>query len=191
MNNFFHFDGLCDMLDSFLANKSKDMRLKILKDKNIGSFALGGAILFMLFKFAGIYLILLKEKFVPFFIVIPVYSRFIMVLLSFKSKYPRPSGTASLIVGKISPFVFLLSFLFFLIIILVFLFFSLVYNALINNLKAITIISIVMVIFYILFKFYSYKKIDGITGDVLGAGCEISELLIIFTLLFTDKWIIK
>lgn len=188
MNNFFHFDGLCDMLDSFLVNKSKEQRLKILKDTNIGSFALGGAILFMLFKFAGIYSFLLKERLVSFLIIIPVFSRFMMVLLSFKSKYPRESGTASLIVGKVSLFVFLLTFLFFLLIISFFLFFLSAYKDLINNIKTIIIISIIMAVFYILFKFYSYKKIGGITGDVLGAGCEISELLIIFTLLFIDKW---
>ncbi len=184
-NNFFHFDGLCDLLDGFLANKPRDERLRIMKDSSVGSFALGGAILFFLFKYLGLFYLLLENDLAVYLVIIPVFSRFIMMLLAFKSKYPREKGTASLIVGKIGLAAFLASCMIFISIIAGFLLFA-GKAFLIHSLIMILAMSAVTIIFYLTFKFYSYGKIGGITGDVLGASSEISELILIYVIIILN-----
>ena len=48
---------------------------------------------------------------------------------------------------------------------------------------------IITFLFSELISLYSYKKIDGITGDVLGATAEISEVVSMISFLGVMKWI--
>ncbi len=172
LNKFLHFDGLCDTIDAFLPFKTKEERLEILKDTNIGSYAIGIAILFVLIKLEIVKLFLNKNDLLPLLIIIPVLSRYSLVFLSFISKYPRKQGTGFNIIGQISFGVFFISTVFFILIIFTFLFiFMNLYN-LIN----ILILIIFIYTFSFLFKIYSTNKISGVTGDILGAQNELIEL---------------
>jgi adenosylcobinamide-GDP ribazoletransferase len=176
MNRFLHFDGLCDVFDAFLADKSKTERLGILKDSRIGSFALGSAVIFMLLKFSIMKAFISINGMIPCFIIIPVFSRYSMTVLAFFSKYPRENGTASAIVGKISMGAFLTgTALFFLIIAI----FTLFISGISFNIRLFLICFNAMAGFIILFGYYSRRKIGGVTGDVLGAANEIVELIIL------------
>jgi adenosylcobinamide-GDP ribazoletransferase len=184
INKFLHFDGLCDTIDAFLPDKSSEERLKILKDTNIGSYAIGVMILFILLKFELI-IIILKNNLIPLLIIIPVLSRYSLVFLMFISKYPRKQGTAFSMVGKISLSIFLISTLFFIIInsACIYIFFNFKY-------LIITVILIFFIyIFSFLFKLYSDYKINGVTGDILGAQNEIIELLSIIIIIITSTFI--
>ncbi len=187
LNKFLHFDGLCDTIDAFLPNKTKEERLKILKYTNTGSFAIGVLILFILLKFELIKIFFTGIELLPLLIIIPVFSRYSMVFLSFISKYPRKNGTAFFIVGKVNINTFLLSTMFFLLINLVFLilFFSF------NNLIIILFQIIFIFIFTFFFKIYSNLKIGGVTGDVLGALNEIIELLLFVIILILSIYFRK
>lgn len=174
INKFLHFDGLSDTIDAFLPSKTKEERLKILKDTNVGSFAVGVLILFVLLKFELIKIFLTNKELLSLVIIIPVFSKYSMVFLSFISKYPRKEGTAFYIVGRIKISAFLISTFSFLIINLIFLvLFLSFYNLIIISFQILFIF-----IFSILFKIYSNHKIGGVTGDVLGALNEIIELLL-------------
>ncbi len=177
INNFFHFDGLCDVLDAFFAFKTKDKRLEIMKDPHVGSFALGYIFFFLLLKFILVYIFFSKKLDLTYLIIIPLFSRFVILLLAYRSLYPRESGTAKILVGKIPFLTLFISFLTLVISILsIFLIFKPDSLFLIKSL----IILLTIAVFSFLFKLYSYRKIGGITGDVLGAGVEISEIVIFF-----------
>jgi len=182
INKFFHFDGLMDVFDAFLTDKSKEERLKILKDSNTGSFALGGAVIFILLKYIILKSFLKEESLINFLILIPVFSRFSMVLMAFKSAYPRESGTGFNIIGKISILVFITSLSFLILIIICFV---LIFGYSIIFILYLTAIFIIMIIFVLLLKLYSYRKIGGITGDVLGTVNELIEALLIIIALIS------
>ncbi len=180
LNKFLHFDGLCDVMDAFWSDRSKEQRLKILKDSRLGSFAIGGIIFFLLLKFILIYLFLKAGIDFGYLLFIPVFSRYGMVILSYKSKYPRAHGTGIFIIGKISTKVLLASSLMFLLTVAGIM---LLRDINTNDILVLLSMAIASFAFIMLFKFYSYRKIGGVTGDVLGASSEIMELVIFITYL--------
>lgn len=172
-----HFDGLLDFFDAFLPyNRTKEQRLAILKDYSIGAYAFTFGVLFVLFKLALIN-ILLKENINFFFILLPVLSRSSIVAISYKSKYPRKQGSASFIVGKIGTKAILV-----IVIETISLAFGTIY--LLKNKNECYITTLILILTTIaitmLIKRYSYKKIDGITGDIIGANVEICEVVLLF-----------
>jgi adenosylcobinamide-GDP ribazoletransferase len=181
LNKFLHFDGLSDTMDAFLSDRKPRKRLKIMKDPNIGSFALGVIILFVLLKFISINIFLSLDKLIILIVIIPVISRFCVVLLAFISKYPRKKGTAKDIIGKISGRAFIYASIMLMLILTIY--------SLIAKLNATQIIISILAIIYaliftLIFRLYSYKKIGGVTGDVLGALNEFIELLLFLTFIF-------
>lgn len=176
LNKFFHFDGLADTFDAFLADRTKEERLVIMKDSRTGSFALGGVVLFLLLKFILLKKLLVIPDFLPLLIIIPVLSRYGITLLSSISRYPRAEGTGKNFIGKAGPFpVFLASFFTFLILTALLMISERQLQYLLFFIC--TWAGIIPAVFLI--RSYSDKKIGGVTGDVLGAAAETLE---VFTL---------
>ncbi len=170
VSKFFHLDGLSDTLDGLLADRTPKERLAIMKDSRTGSFALGGTVLFLILKFLLLKKMLSLNDPLPLFIYIPVLSRFGIVFLSFISKHPQKDSTAFRIIGYVKPawmiFASLLSLLIALALVLTWgagLVFPLASGLIVTAAAA------------SLIRFYSFSRIGGVTGDVLGACLEISE----------------
>lgn len=178
LNKFYHFDGLCDCLDAFLADRTREERLSIMKDSRIGSFALGGAVLFIISKWIVLKKIIHVPELINSLILLPIFSKYGMVLLSYLSKYPKKKGSASDIVGKINSKIMIISTIILLAILILLCKFT--------PIKIILIVSgvILIVVFTILMKVYSTKKIGGVTGDVLGMQNEAIEWLLPVLFLF-------
>jgi len=186
LSKFLHMDGLMDVLDAFLASKSREERLVILKDPHIGSYAVGGALIFMLLKIAVTNLIVSDLSLIKYFIIIPVLSRYAMVFLAYISIYPRKSGTAQFLIGKITAGIFIAVNVIILIILTVFILIC-SYS---GKFLLITASSLGLVfIIALLFRLYSCKKIGGVTGDVLGALNELTELCIPAVILILNNGI--
>lgn len=186
INKFFHFDGLCDLLDGFLSDKDRETRLKIMKEPTIGSFALSGGILFILFKFL-LFLNFFENKIsLIYLIIIPVYSRFAIIFLAYNSKYPRTDGIGKFIVGKISIFNLISSIFLTLFISNLTIFF---YFQNLNKILSLLILLVIIILFLILLKYYSKNKINGITGDVLGAAVELSEVVLLIIIIIIEKYV--
>lgn len=177
LNRFLHFDGLCDVLDAFLSDKDSEKRLTIMKDSNIGSFALGGGVLYLILKLL-IITIIVESGLIYYLIIIPVFSRCGIVFLCFKTIYPRDNGTGSIFIGKINIYQLMASIFVTVLIVFSHLFFF-------RGMSGIILLMLFLILLSFLFiwKFYSYKKIGGITGDVLGASVELNELLLMTSLL--------
>ncbi|TQX82899.1 adenosylcobinamide-GDP ribazoletransferase, partial [Clostridioides difficile] len=88
---------------------------------------------------------------------------------------PREKGMGNLFIGKLTTSMLITAIIYTLLIVaLITKFIFLLPNiVLIKVLGSI----IVVFVFIILFKKHIYKKIDGVTGDILGCGIELSELV--------------
>lgn len=153
-----HIDGLSDTIDGIYSNRDKERILEIMKDSNIGTFGVLGLLIVSLVNIAVI------SKLSPeYLIIFPILSRTLVILVSWQNEYARKDGMGKLFIDAstfkafIVPFILLLP---------VIVYFTGIYGIL--GLIIATLITSTWV------KMIS-KKIDGITGDVLGFTIEISQ----------------
>ena len=153
-------DGLMDTCDAIFSRRDRETRLKILSDTHAGSFAVMGCMLVLMaktFLFAEIFS---KNININFFI--PVYSRLGMAVILNNIKFAKSGGLA-FITGtarKNQDNIFFL---------ILFLTLSLANNSI--------IIPVILILFFIIWSIICLKIFGGITGDLLGAFLEISEIL--------------
>lgn len=160
-----HLDGLADMADAY-GVWTKEQRLEVMKDSNCGAFAVITLVLHLLLKVIAFSIVLDNIGGMPLLGVV-IFSRFLILLSSRLGTYPREKGTGSFIVGKVSGKTLFMSLLFVL------------------PLFGITLMwcaMLVMVILMFMIQSSAQEKLGGITGDVLGATCELTELVGLLTL---------
>jgi adenosylcobinamide-GDP ribazoletransferase len=158
-----HLDGVADVLDGLGGSFETSRRLEIMKDSFIGPFGVIGLVLLLIGKIAV--LAMLLENSLPVFlplITVSAAARWAMVAQAYRSKYPRVDGTGHPFVGKITG----RNLLFASVLMLPFLFFGW--------------FGLVMVLAAQLPPLWlrqkAHQAFGGVTGDVLGASCEFSEL---------------
>ncbi|NLV89541.1 MAG: adenosylcobinamide-GDP ribazoletransferase [Tissierellia bacterium] len=156
-----HIDGLSDTFDGFMSNRDREKILEIMKDSRIGTFGVLSIVLVMLFKFILIYSI----DNLPLALILSfANSRIVAAITISYKKNARPGGLGdlfhkanpkNLVVGSgiIYSFILVLLDLKYLIPLLI-------------NLLAGEYMSYV-----------SYKKIQGLTGDVYGAIIELGDVI--------------
>jgi adenosylcobinamide-GDP ribazoletransferase len=153
-----HLDGFGDSCDGLLATVSPARRLDIMKDPRTGSWAVVGLILLLLAKWQAIQHVPLELLILP-----PVMGRWAMVLAVYSFPYARQEGIGSffrdgLTIQHIS-IATLIAFV-------------------IASRLDFAMLMISMFCFTWLFGKWSASRLDGgITGDVYGAICELTELL--------------
>ncbi len=165
-----HLDGLGDSFDALFSNRDKDKMLEIMKDSRLGTNALLAITMVLAFKLGFIFEII-KNKQNWVLILVPACARFAQVAACYKTKSPREKGMGNLFIGKVSKKSFLGTTLV-----------ACVIVGIINciALKSFPIYLILIPITYIftrVFVKFVYKKIEGITGDILGCVCELSEVV--------------
>jgi adenosylcobinamide-GDP ribazoletransferase len=168
-----HADGLADLADGFWGGRTRESALRIMKDPNVGSFgaiALSGM---MLLKWIAI----LKLVDIGAFACIAagvLLARWVQVLLASALPYARrEGGTAqSFVSGAGVVHIVVTSAL-----TLLFLF-PLLHADLYANLYAVVAMISAALAAALLTGLLSYRKIGGVTGDVLGAGSEVTELFV-------------
>lgn len=169
-----HLDGVGDTFDGLYSYRSKDRILEIMKDSRLGTNALLAILLLLLLKLGFIYS-LLEEGKLWVLILMPVFARMAQVMACYKTKTPREQGMGNLFIGKVSNGCLLTALGSTMII-------SLGITALFTKGNSIelggqvTILGL-MALWVWYFVRGVYKKIDGVTGDILGCICEIAEVL--------------
>jgi adenosylcobinamide-GDP ribazoletransferase len=165
-----HIDGLGDTFDGIFSNRTKDRILEIMKDSRMGTNGIL-AIFFILI----LNIILLSELMIEnnfFIILFPVAGRTAGLICSSISVYARTNGGLGknfveycnfqeLIIGLF--FHFLINFLLF-------------HN---DFILALISISFPIIFAFLITKYFS-NKINGVTGDIIGAIIEISQTFYIF-----------
>ncbi len=166
----FHLDGLGDMADGFGGGWTKERVLEIMKDPHIGAFGAISMTLLIVVKVAAIHSLIEASHYFSI-IIIMAFSRFFLVFLATIAPYARKEGgTAHAIVGESKKRHLSVAFLQ-----IVFIVFLLYRYEIVKN--VIIFLSGLLVFIYIFIK--GKKRIGGITGDMLGAACEISEALML------------
>jgi adenosylcobinamide-GDP ribazoletransferase len=169
----FHLDGLADTADGLFSHRDKDKTLLIMKDSRIGVMGAVALICVLLLKYSSFSALAYHgaggfDRFIALMI-IPAYSRAAMTAGVKFLPYARPGGgTAADLFEK--P---LAAAEFWGLGLCIFFSLFLGWQAIIINL-----------VFFItcagLILFYR-RKINGITGDMLGALCEITETLLLIS----------
>lgn len=163
----FHLDGLIDTFDGLFSGfRNKDRIIEIMKDSRVGAMGVIFLFLFLLLKFSLIYE-LQNNIISKALILMPVFGRWATV---FGARFYTPAKTnnmslAEVYTSYVRNFEFIIATIF-----IVF------FSILIFGINSI-IIFLILLIFNVLFFNYIKNKIGGITGDTLGAGCEMTEVL--------------
>ena len=93
VNRFLHLDGLMDVCDGVWGGRTVERRLEIMRDSNVGAFAVSGAGCVLLVKYGALVALLSTPGPVwPALLVFPVVSRWTMALLLTVYPYGRQQG---------------------------------------------------------------------------------------------------
>jgi adenosylcobinamide-GDP ribazoletransferase len=160
-----HIDGFGDTCDGFFAFKGKDKIIEIMKDSRIGTFGCIGIVLNLLIKYEGYLLVVSNWKGI-FILIIPMISKFSMILLSYIGKPAKEKGTGNLFINTVTLKEIIVNVIFVIII-----------GSLLGFIFETIALLIAAVIITILFNLLCNSKINGITGDSLGANNELIVLL--------------
>jgi len=158
--DLFHFDGLLDMFDGFLNQSNKERRLEIMSKGNVGPFAVFYGMLYILLFYQ-----LMSTLNWQAFLFASVFGRYEMALLLTFSKPAKPNGLGAILFPYNKRYtaysmIFLIPLLF------------------ISPLMFFTSFALTITTAYLISR-VSEIKIGGITGDVLGGSCLISQMVVL------------
>jgi adenosylcobinamide-GDP ribazoletransferase len=162
ITGFLHLDGLADTFDGLFSHQSKEKMLEIMKDSRIGAMGAVAIVLCLLGKFNAFSNI----DGVLVFIAIPAFSRYVMVLMMNTLPYIRPNGIGKAFVGGYDSKIF-----YQIIPAEIFLLFA-------CGVVGFVAINILFVAVFLWLSSWYRKTLGGITGDLLGASCEIMETIL-------------
>ncbi|MFA5906838.1 MAG: adenosylcobinamide-GDP ribazoletransferase [Desulfobacula sp.] len=165
----FHLDGLGDTADGMFSHRPKERMLEIMKDSRTGMMGLVAVFSALAVKTAGIFSIktgLMSSQAFLLFLIVPSYSRSSMIFgIKFLEYGRKKAGTGLDLFEK--P-IGLKDFMFVAIPVVISLFLG--YKGLVLNI-------VFVVTLFLILGFYK-KKLNCITGDMLGAMNEIMEAVL-------------
>lgn len=164
----FHLDGLADMADGLFSSRQKDRMLEIMKDSRIGSNGVLALILYYS-------LMLVSYPYLPepkWLIVaaLAMIGKAGLALQLYRMTYARPSGSGQFFKGTSTAHIALAQVLPILVLGVGF------------RLKGLLAYALVLVMAFV-YRQFVYRKIDGHTGDTLGAFVEIAQIVMLLGLM--------
>jgi adenosylcobinamide-GDP ribazoletransferase len=162
-----HLDGLADTADAWVGGFGDKLRtLQIMKDPSCGPIGVLSLVVICLLKFALIY-VLIEEHQTLFLILVPALGRLVPSILFLTTPYVREKGLGRSLTDHLPKTA------------------SLIITGLVLLLPLywgwqglIVVIGFLMSLVYLRHLFI--KRIDGITGDTVGAAIELSETVLLF-----------
>jgi adenosylcobinamide-GDP ribazoletransferase len=168
-----------DTIDGFFSHKNKrdkDVILKIMKDPTVGGFAVLGVIIWSLLLFSIIPFLEPKDH-----VMIHTYSRLAILLMPLLFFYPRESGTGKFFADYVNGKTFSAAIAVTLLIIAL--------TCFINGTDSVTValirgaLLLAALLISGLIGVWSKKKINGITGDILGFTIETIHLILTLSIM--------
>lgn len=169
-----HLDGLGDTFDGFYSSRPKEGILTIMKDSRLGTNGMAVLFFALFIKITGIQAMPSSALSLKLIILMPVFGKLSLVLGAYKASYARKEGLGNIFIGRVQPSEVVTATITAAIISLI-------------DVKSLFFLPFVFII-ALLFKEHSNNKIDGMTGDTLGALAEIAEICYIFYLIILLKW---
>jgi adenosylcobinamide-GDP ribazoletransferase len=168
-----HLDGLADLFDGLAGGKDRASILAIMKDSRVGAMGAVGLVMVLLLKYLSLYHIPLEYKNAAL-IFMPAAGRWMQLSLACYAPYVRAEGgTGSAFIENVGQPEFLRGTATLIIAALV-LFWS----------QGIFLIFLLGIATMLLLRYFE-ARLGGITGDVLGAVTEMTEVLVLLLVLAT------
>lgn len=168
----FHLDGLCDTADGIYSARTPERMLEIMKDSRIGTNGGIAMVADLALKFFGIYYCDCKWLII---LLMPVMGKMIQGVVAYKAIYPRKNGIG-IYVGTIP-------------------FWGAIGAAVMGLVTLVAAFSwhgiimwAVLVLMAYLFRCYITNIIGGVTGDVMGAASELSEIWFLWLVLILARY---
>lgn len=160
-----HMDGLGDTFDGFFSFKGKkDKIIEIMKDSRVGTFGALALVFDVLLKVVAVYS--LKSPLV--IILAPMVSRISSIMLCLIGKRAKEKGSGNFYIENTTLINFLVG--------LIFVF---VVGMKLTGIKQIAILLVSAFCLSLIFNSLCKSKIEGHTGDTLGANNELNEILVL------------
>lgn len=159
-----HLDGLMDTCDAIFSHRDRETRLKILSDTHAGSFAVMSCVIILMAKTLLFSELLTLNPNPLTLITVPIYSRLGMSLLLNNLPFAKSGGLAVILGSsrhKRDNILLLMMFV-------------------LLSVVSIKIIPAMMILCVMLHVIICVKIFGGITGDLLGAFVESSEIIMLF-----------
>ncbi len=160
-----HLDGFGDSCDGLLATTTPERRLDIMKDPRAGSYAVVGLALLLLGKWVA-----LREVAPLLLILPPVMGRWAMVLSAYFYPYARSAGIGAYFREGFGRAQLLVATVFVLVIALPF------------GWPSALIVLVAPLTVFVVGHWAAARLGGGLTGDVYGALCELTELVCLIML---------
>ena len=164
----FHLDGLADLADGLGGGYTAERRLEIMKESATGAFGSVALVLAILLKASAIYTLILARSRLAIAIV-PSLGRFAMVVAAYGSPCARTEGLAGSSVEHMTRGTIVAALLL-----------AVVFSLLLVGKLAPVFLAVALVSAFAM-RSLARRCLGGITGDVLGAVNECTEILL-FTL---------
>ncbi len=158
-----HIDGLADTADGLFSYTDKERMLEIMKDSRIGTNGTVALILYFLAK-----MVFLSEVKPEYILLYPIISRLSTSINAGLGEYARKKGMSNGIIEKNGKKEAVIS-----VVITAALSFAVL------RFKGLIVMALA-ILFILLFMKNVKRKIDGITGDTMGASLELTGILVLF-----------
>ncbi|MBS0970143.1 adenosylcobinamide-GDP ribazoletransferase [Chimaeribacter arupi] len=169
----FHLNGLADSCDGLFSRSGRARALEIMRDSRIGTYGAAAVVLTLLIRVGAIYQMSVSGyAMLPVLLATPLLSRGTLLLLMFRQNYAREDGLGNLYIGKICPRRFVLTLLI-----------TLAGVALLCGVMSLIAVAVTL-FFALMFRSAVQEKIGGQTGDTLGAGNELFEIVFLLALMW-------
>lgn len=169
-----HIDGLGDTFDALYSYRDKEKMLEIMKDSRLGTNSLLAVMFVILLKVGFIYSIV-NNGYMWLVMFMPVIGRLGVIRLTYKTVSPRAKGMGNMFIGKLTTGMFLTAIVY--TIVLITLIAKFIFLTPFEIIIKVLLSIVLVFLFNQLFKGHVYKKIDGVTGDILGCSIELGEVI--------------
>ncbi|MFA4916881.1 MAG: adenosylcobinamide-GDP ribazoletransferase [Syntrophales bacterium] len=160
-----HLDGFADTVDGLAGGTDREKALAIMRDSRIGSFAVVGLILLLILKIFALWEVPEEIK-NRALLLMPVMGRWSTVQLAFGFNYARSnSGTGQAFTSFAGKREYVVA--------------TLITAGITLSLFQLKGLIILLFIagLTLLFGLFFRRRLGGVTGDIMGASCEISEVV--------------
>jgi adenosylcobinamide-GDP ribazoletransferase len=166
-----HLDGFLDACDGLLGGSTPAQRYEIMRDEHIGAFAFAGGVLLLLLKFSAIASIKSNNAAI---ILAPVLGRWAMSIAVIAFPYARSEGLGRSMKDNAGKKEAVIASIITLIIVV-----GLGFSSSTSIVVAAVVAGVVAV--YVCVRF-SLMRLPGLTGDIYGAICEVTETYVLLVL---------
>ena len=179
-----HLDGLVDTFDGLLGGRDVPHRLEIMRDPRAGSFGVAALVLVLLLKWSALTGLVPPLR-RPGLLLVPALARYAMVVTAAAIPYARPEGLGAgyhraargmpLLAAGVT---------------------AAVASALLFGVAGLALLAVATAT-ALMIGWWALRRVGGVTGDVYGAVCELTEAVMLLALSaaqgrgWVDAWLVR